>query len=246
MRKVSAAIKKALADFASPTVWMMLFTPILISAMIVIYFIHSLWEYFNTLTSLFFNAEFFIKFMAQVSVTLTQEQIANLIFFSALVLSISLFFVLFYTFVIIVSSLMVTPLAILYTQKKHYSRITGNQNYQFFTALFKAFKMTIYFFFVWLCFLPLYFIPFFALVIQLVLTTIINKNMFCHEILTEYSEPTVSAQILKQNAALLYILSFLNALIFFIPFANLFAPAITALSFSHFLMKEIQDRTVGR
>lgn len=244
MRKVSAALRKAFADFASPTVWMMLFAPILISVLIVVYFIHSLWNYFNTLTSLFFNADFFIKFMAQLSVTLTQDQIGNLIFFSALIISVSLFFVLFYTMVIIVSSLVVTPLAVLYTQKKHYSQISGNQNYHFFAAFLKAMRMTIYFFFVWICFLPLYFIPFFALIVQLVLTTIINKNMFCHEVLTEYSEPAVTAQIIKQNGTLLYILSFINALFFFIPFANIFAPAITALSFSHFLMKEIQDRTV--
>ncbi len=246
MRKVTAALRKAFADFASPTVWMMLFTPILISVLIVVYFIYSLWGYFNTLAGLFFNAEFFVKLMAEVSVTLTPDQIANLIFFSALIISISLFFVLFYTMVIIVSSLVVTPLAVLYTQKKHYSRINGNKHYHFFAAFLKALKLTTYFFFVWLCFLPLYFIPFFALAVQLVLTTIINKNMFCHEILTEYAEPAITAQIIKQNGALLYILSFLNALFFFIPFVNIFAPAITALSFSHFLMKEIQDRTVRR
>lgn len=246
MRKVSRALRQAFADFASPTVWLMLFTPLFLSIALVGYFIYSLWDYFNTLTSLFFNADFFIKFMAQLSINLTQEQITNLVFFFALIISISLFFVLFYTITIIISSLIITPLAVLYTQKKHYPIVKGSKNYHFLSAFLKALRMTLFFFFVWLCFLPLYFIPFFAIAVQLILTTIINKKMFCHEILSEYADPIIGRQIETQTVALLYILSFLNAVIYFIPFINIFAPAITALSFSHFLMKEIQDRTIQR
>ena len=81
--------------------------------------------------------------------------------------------------------------------------------------------------------LPLLLIPGVILVLPLAWTSWLNQKTFGFDVLAEHATRAELAQIVKSRRSQFYAAGLLSALIAYVPLAQLFAPAFTALLFVH-------------
>ncbi|MGZ8268522.1 MAG: EI24 domain-containing protein [Burkholderiales bacterium] len=99
----------------------------------------------------------------------------------------------------------------------------------------------------WLGTLPLWLTGFGAFVLPAVNSAYLNQRLFRYDALAEHASRDEYRTLVKRGKGRLYLLGFLLAGLYYIPFVNLIAPVVSGLAFTHFCLGElaIQRRLSG-
>lgn len=108
------------------------------------------------------------------------------------------------------------------------------------TALYSC-AMILLFVLLWIITFPLWFLPGAALVLPLVLMAWLNYKTYTFEILADFSTTAEKKELLQKHATSLFLLGFLLAIVAHLPIVCLFAPGVTALAFSHYVLAALKD-----
>ena len=93
----------------------------------------------------------------------------------------------------------------------------------------------------WIVTLPLWFMPGAALILPLVLMAWLNYKTYTFEILADFSTKIEKKKLLQKHATSLFLLGFLMSIVAHLPVVCLFAPGITALAFSHYVLAALKE-----
>jgi uncharacterized protein involved in cysteine biosynthesis len=101
---------------------------------------------------------------------------------------------------------------------------------------------------IWFVTSPLWLIGAGALV-PFIAATYLNQRLFRYDALSEHANPEEMKTLIKTYRSSWWALGFLTGLIQFVPILNLFAPALTGLTFIHFglaRLSELRNLTAAR
>lgn len=107
-----------------------------------------------------------------------------------------------------------------------------------FTGTATTLSYSIKYFLSWLGSIPLWFIPFAAIVIPFLLMSWFNSRVFTFEVLTEVADTSDIKKFIEKNGRQLFFIGCMTSLLYWIPFVNLIAPLITSAVFSRFCITQ--------
>ena len=107
-----------------------------------------------------------------------------------------------------------------------------------FTGTATTLSYSIKYFLSWLGSIPLWFVPFAAIIIPFLLLSWFNSRVFTFEVLTEVAGTGEIKTFIEKNGRQLFILGCMTGLLYWIPFVNLIAPLITSAVFSRFCITQ--------
>lgn len=94
--------------------------------------------------------------------------------------------------------------------------------------------------------LPLWLIPGAGLVLTVLLTAVLNRRAFGYDALMLHADGHELARLPAALKGPLLGVGLVGALLAFIPFVNLFAPAFTGLAFAHYLLEALRRDRAAR
>ena len=93
---------------------------------------------------------------------------------------------------------------------------------------------------IWLVTLPLWLIGA-GVLVPFIAATYLNQHLFRYDALSEHANPEEMKALIKGHRSSWWALGFLTGLIQFVPILNLFAPALTGLTFIHFGLAQLSE-----
>ena len=152
---------------------------------------------------------------------------------AAVFLLLAAFATLTYMTALLLVAVVVLPGIINRVATRDYPELGRHGENVFWGSLGTSLSAALIFLFGGLLTLPLLLIPGVILVLPLAWTTWLNQKTFAFDALAEHATRAELAQIVKSRRAQFYSAGVVSALITYVPLAQLFAPAFTALLFVH-------------
>jgi CysZ protein len=143
------------------------------------------------------------------------------------------------TYILLISAVLF-PLLLPRVQKKFYPGLEKKRGGHIWGSLQNTFVTTLIFIVGYGLSLPLWFFTPLSPVITLLLTAYLDKQLFTYDVLQEFASKEERMKFSSEHSQELWILGILTALLTWVPFANMLAPAITALAFIHFNLGQLQ------
>lgn len=91
----------------------------------------------------------------------------------------------------------------------------------------------------WIVTLPLWLTGIGAVLLPAFNAAYLNQRLFRYEALSEHASRDEYRGIVARTKGSLYLLGFLVALLYYVPFVNLIAPVVSGLAFTHFCLREL-------
>ena len=145
------------------------------------------------------------------------------------------------------TSVFILPVLLKHIDQTQYPELLSAGNSFWASSAFYSLWIIFLFIVLWILTLPLWFVPGMALILPLLLMAWLNYKTYTFEILSDFSNAIEKKEILQKHAASLFLLGFLLAIVAHLPIVCLLSPAITALTFSHyvlFALKELRKEAI--
>jgi uncharacterized protein involved in cysteine biosynthesis len=156
-----------------------------------------------------------------------------------------LFFPLVSATALLVTSIIAMPIALPYIAARDYPALERRSFGSNLGSLGNALFATLLYLLLLLLSLPLWLIPFGALVIPLLLGAGLNARLFRYDALAEHADTAEYRAIRRQRRGDLFGLGLVAALLQLVPIINLVSPVYSGLSFIHYGLSELQLRRVA-
>jgi CysZ protein len=170
-------------------------------------------------------------------VTVTPEQILLLL---AKILVLLALAPVVYISTLLLSAFLLVPLLIQSVIKKDFPHFQKRRSGNILINTWITVKATVIYFLILILTWPSFFVPGLQVLIPLLLNAYLAKTILTHEILQELADENEIKFIKSNKSFELFLLGFITAGLFYIPFVNFFAPAITILSYIYFLISTLQ------
>lgn len=142
---------------------------------------------------------------------------------------------------LLVTSIFILPLLLKHIGKTQYADLVfAGNSFWGSTALYSCWVIFLYVL-LWVLTLPLWFVPGVALILPLVLMAWLNYKTYTFEILADFAISAEKKEILQKHFLSLFLLGLLLSLVAHLPILCLFAPGITALAFSHYVLLALKE-----
>jgi uncharacterized protein involved in cysteine biosynthesis len=155
-----------------------------------------------------------------------------------------LFFPIVSATALVVTSVVAMPIALPYIAATDYPQLEPRGFGSNLGSIGNALWATLIYLLLFLLTLPLWFIPFAALVVPLLLGAGLNARLFRYDALSDHADAAEYRAIRKQHRGELFGLGLVAALLQIVPFVNLVSPVYSGLSFIHYGLAELQRRRV--
>lgn len=169
--------------------------------------------------------------------TVTSEQI--LLLLAKILVLLALAPVVYFS-TLLLSAFLLVPLLIQSVIKKDFPHFEKRRSGNVLTNTWITVKASVIYFLILILTWPSFFVPGLQVLIPMALNAYLAKTILTHEILQELADDNEIKFIKSSKSFELYLLGFITAGLFYIPFVNFFAPAITILSYIYFLISTIQ------
>jgi uncharacterized protein involved in cysteine biosynthesis len=153
-----------------------------------------------------------------------------------------LFFPLVSATALLVTSIIAMPIALPDIAAREYPQLERRRFGSNLGSIANALFASLLYLLLFLLSLPLWLIPFGALVIPLLLGAWLNARMFRYDALAEHADAAEYRAIRHQRRGDLFGLGLVAALLQIVPLLNLVSPVYSGLSFIHYGLAELQRR----
>lgn len=245
MSSVSTALKLSWLALAQPQILVRLLIPVVVAFIMAVIVVVAAWF---TVPSLM-DSTWLSQFQMLAWVVKFYETAFGQVLFSTLfaVLLAVLFLATLYLLTILFTSLLVVPLLSSVIHKIYFPDIQKNNELSFKGSLWNTVKSVFVFLTVFAICSPLLFIPGMQIVLPLALNAFLVRRLLPYDALQDYASKAEYLKINKADSLNFWKLSFLTGAYLFIPFVNLLAPSLMALTFLFYSFEKLKNiRQAGR
>lgn len=140
---------------------------------------------------------------------------------------------------VLATELVAMPVIVPWIADRHFPGLAQRRGGTVAGSAVNAVKAIVVFAALWLATLPLWLTGVGALVLPPLLAAQFNQRMFGYDALAEHASAEEYAAIVKNAGGRLFLLGWLLALLYFVPFVNLAVPVLSALAYTHFCLGEL-------
>jgi CysZ protein len=137
------------------------------------------------------------------------------------------------------AALLVMPLIVSFVAARSYPQLERRSGGSFIGSFFNALLAVTIFAVLWLVTLPLWLIGVLGPPLALLLSAWFNQRLFRYDALAEHADAAELGTTIAASRGSLFLLGVLVALLYSVPFVNLFAPVVSGLAFTHFLLARL-------
>lgn len=229
MSSISSALKLSWLALAQPQILVRLLVPVIVAFLMAIAFVVAAWL---TVPSLI-DASWLAQFQMLSWVVKFYETAFGQVLFSTLfaIFLAVLFLATLYLFTILFTSLLVVPLLSSVVHKIYFPDVQKNTELTLVGSLWNTIKSVLLFLTVFVICSPLLLIPGMQIILPLALNAFLVRRLLPYDTLQDYASKTEYLRINKGFKTDLWKLSLVTGAYLFIPFINLLAPSLMALTF---------------
>ena len=132
------------------------------------------------------------------------------------------------------------PLMLNFVVERDYPDLEMKRGGTFMGSVWNALFAVLVFLILWIVTLPLWLIPFGALVVPTLLSAYINRRLFMYDALMDHASAEEFAQIKARDSGRLLSLGALLGFVHYIPILNFFTPIYIGLAYIHFCLGALQ------
>jgi len=146
---------------------------------------------------------------------------------------------------VLVASVAIMPLMLKFLAEGQYRDLAPMGKDSFVAGALNSVLASLIFVAAWVLTIPLWLIPGLSLLIPLLLMAWLNRRAFAWDALSMHASQSEWAALRKRHKGPLFLLGLVMALFAHLPFIGLLAPALTALSFSHYGLEALRRERGG-
>lgn len=139
----------------------------------------------------------------------------------------------------LLASLLAMPLIVGFVAARDYPRLERLRGGSFAGSLFNGLFAVTAFVLLWMLTLPLWLTAVLGPPVAVALSAWLNQRLFRYDALAEHASADELRGVIAGARGSLFLLGFPVALLYTIPFVNLFVPVIGGLAFTHFLLARL-------
>ena len=140
----------------------------------------------------------------------------------------------------ILTSLFLVPVLVDEIRKADFPRLVKKSS-SLFTGWGTTLSYSLKYFFAWVGSLPLWFVPFAAVIIPYLLLSWFNSRVFTYEVLIEVAAPEEIKMFTQAHSKSLFGLGLATSFLYSIPFLNFLAPMFTSALFSRYCLTQFHS-----
>lgn len=144
-----------------------------------------------------------------------------------------------------VTAFFVMPVLVDVVSAHHYSALERKRGGTLAGSIWNTIAALLVFVVLWVVTLPLWLTGIGALLAPIVNAAVLNQRVFRYDALTEHASATEYAALMQRARPRLFGLALLLSPLSLIPLANLFAPVVSGLAFTHLCLAELQQLRGG-
>ena len=150
-----------------------------------------------------------------------------------------------YLVAMLLTAVLVLPLMLKDQAAARYAELAPMGNDSFIGSLWVSLSASILFIAGWLVTLPLWLLPGLGLILPLFWMGWLNRRTFAYDVLAGYATPDEWRTLRQQHAWPLLALGLLVAMLAYVPFVGLIAPALAALAYVHYCLEALRRLRQG-
>jgi CysZ protein len=241
MNKIGLALKQSLQACLDIRILLLLFTPFFLAVIVglVLFFTLGTW-WIATATSGVEHSEF-MRYIAERWSGFGNDAVSSISYVLVVVVAILVILPISYWVAIVVVSLVLLPFILKILEQKDFKGIEKKRGGNFAYSLWNTLKVSVIYILGLMVTLPLWFFPGFAVVMPILLSSYLNKNLFVYDVLEEYASREERKQIETENRGNLYLLGMILGFLNYIPLAFVVAPTFASLAYSYFCLNALKD-----
>lgn len=246
MNKVFRALKQSVQACGNPRILFLLFLPFMLALFIGLILFFTLGTWWITAASTGIENSFVMQYISEKWNILSDDSAASISYFFVMIVTILLLIPVSYLVAVVLVSLVLLPFILRIVEKRDYPGLEKKHGGTFVGSLWNTLKVSVIYLIALAGTLFLWLIPGFAIVIPLLLSAYLNKNLFVYDVLEEFASREEKLRIEKENRGLLYVLGIILGFINYIPLAFVVAPTFASLAYSYFCLNALKDLRENR
>lgn len=238
MSSIASALKLSWLALAQPQILIRLFIPMVMALIMALLFVIAAWFAIPSLM----NADSLkqIEMLAWV-LKFYETTFGHVLFSTVFVLFLAvLFLATLYLLTILFTSLLVVPLLSSVVHKIYFPDVQKNNELTLIGSLWNTIKSVLVFLTVFAICSPLLLIPGMQIILPLALNAFLVRRLLPYDTLQDYASKAEYLRITKSYKGDLWKLSLITGAYLFIPFVNLLAPSLMALTFLFFSFEKLK------
>lgn len=246
MEKVFRALKQSLQACTDVRVLLLVLMPFFLAVLIglVLFFTLGTWWIAGASSDL--EQSFIIKYLSEKWQFISHDAAASVSYIFALTVAILILLPLSYLAAVVLVSLILLPFLLKILEKKDFPGLEKKHGGSFAGSLWNTLKVSMIYLLGLVGTLLLWLFPGFAMLVPLLLSAYLNKNLFVYDVLEEFASPEEKQRLEQENRGLLYALGILLGLLNYVPLAFVVAPTFASLAYSYFCLNALKDLRENR
>lgn len=140
---------------------------------------------------------------------------------------------------IVVAEIVAMPIIVPWVAERRFPGLDRRKGGTVAGSILNAVTAIVVFAALWVVSLPLWFTGIGAVVLAPLISAYLNQRLFRYDALAEHASAEEYREILARAKGSLFLLGWLLAVLYYVPFVNLAAPLLSALAFTHFCLDEL-------
>lgn len=241
LRKI---LSQTFASLFYPQVLLFLFLPFLISIIIVGLLLVLTWGFWTGLLSegLMFANPFWQTFLSSLPFILVHlfQALAPLL---PILFFIALFALAFPLIVVLnlgITSFLASTYLVHFIAAKDFPELQKKGQGRWALGLWKTIRSSLFYLIFWVLTFPLWLIPLVQLILPIVLTAWLNRQICSFDALTDFADDNELKTLLQKTASQGYVLGLITAGFNYIPFALFFSPVLTMVAYIYLELENLK------
>lgn len=163
---------------------------------------------------------------------LSQHNFDRFVHYSALMLLVLVLAPLILITALLIAAVFEMPMIVSFVAARHYPTLDKRRGGTVPGGIFNALIAVLVFAGLWIVTLPLWLTGVLAPVVPVVLSAYLTQRLFRYDALSDHASAEEYRTILGASRGRMYVLGFLLALLYYVPFLNLLVPILSGLAFT--------------
>ncbi|MGZ3804511.1 MAG: EI24 domain-containing protein [Pseudobdellovibrionaceae bacterium] len=241
MNKVFLALRQALQACTHARVLFFLFLPFALTLVIGLLLFLTLGTWWVAEASGGIEHSRWMQYLLQEGWLLSVSALASISYFLVLLATLFLLIPISYLLSVLLVSLVLLPFLLNVIKQKDFPELEKKKGGDFLSGFWNTLKVSGIYLMALILSLPLWLFPGVAVVLPILLSSYLNKNIFVYDILQEFASEEERKIIEKENRKPLYILGIILGLINYLPLTFIVAPTFSGLAYSYFCLNALRD-----
>lgn len=241
MNRVFKALKQALESCLDPRILFLLFVPFLLSLLIGLLLFFTLGTLWVASVAGGVEQSWIMELFSQKWQILTEGMVSSIAYMLSLMLALLVILPLSYLLAVLLVSMVLLPFILRILEQVDFPGLEKRRGGTTPISLWITFKTSVVYLLALVVTLPLWLIPGMAIVVPVLLSAYLNKNIFVYDVLQDFASPEERQRLERENWGELYTLGIILGFLNYFPLAFVVLPTFASLAYSYFCLNALKE-----